>query len=108
MKGNTIDEKKIVQIGNGNNVSCEHNNAQDVKAELLKLLSNATAINDFLLSHDLNIRSPQLNQEAESPKIQQRQSAVTIIETSSVNNVNCQGISTLFKHFYFCSMYKTS
>ena len=43
-----------------------------------------------------------------SPKIQQRQSAATITETSSVNNVNDQGISTLFKHFYFCSIYKTS
>ena len=45
MKGNTIDEKKMVQIGNGNIVLYEHNNAEDVKAELLKLLSTITATN---------------------------------------------------------------
>ena len=47
MKGNTIDEKKMVQIGNGNIVLYEHNNAEDVKAELLKLLSTITATNDL-------------------------------------------------------------
>lgn len=56
MKGNTIDGKKMVQIGNGNNVSCEHNNAQDVKAELLKLLSNATAINDLKNLHFIYLK----------------------------------------------------
>ena len=47
MKGNTIDEKKMAQIGNGNIVIYEHNNAQYMKAELLKLLSNTTATNDL-------------------------------------------------------------
>ena len=35
----------MVQIGNGNIVLYEHNNAEDVKAELLKLLSTITAAN---------------------------------------------------------------
>ena len=39
MKGNTIDEKKMVQTGNANIVLYEHNNAEDVKTELLKSLS---------------------------------------------------------------------
>ena len=47
MKGNTIDEKKLVQIGNGNIVLYEHKNAEDVKAELLKLLSTISATDDL-------------------------------------------------------------
>ena len=47
MKGNTIDEKKMVQIGNGNILLYEHNNAEDVKFELLKLLSTIAATNDL-------------------------------------------------------------
>ena len=47
MKGNTIAEKKMVQIGNGNIVLYEHKNAKDVNAELLKLLSTITATIDL-------------------------------------------------------------
>ena len=47
MKGNTIAEKKMVQIGNGHIVLYEHNNAKDVNAELLKLLSTITATIDL-------------------------------------------------------------
>ena len=47
MKGNTIDEKKMVQTGNGNILLYEHNNAEDVKTELLKLLSTITETNDL-------------------------------------------------------------
>ena len=56
MKRNTIGEKKMVQIGNGNNVSYEHNNVQDVKAELLKLLSNTTAINELENLHFIYLK----------------------------------------------------
>ena len=45
MKGNTVDEKKMVQIGNGNIALYEHNDAEDVKVELLKLLATITATN---------------------------------------------------------------
>ena len=75
--------------------------------------SNTTNVNYGSNSNsDIFIESPFKHSfpttKSRSRKSQQRQSAVTIIETSSVNNVNCQGISTLFKHFCFCSMYKTS
>ena len=45
MKGNTVDEKKMVQIGNGNIALYEQNDAEDVKVELLKLLSTIAATN---------------------------------------------------------------
>ena len=188
MKGNTIDEKKMVQTGNGNIVLYEHNNAEDVKTELLKLLSTITETNDLenldliylkregrkkqfrkhfcsssfvydatglkyitgrdskslhiviskfidfnnfneLTLHTLaTINTTNVNGSSdsnsnifvESPfkisfptnesrsrkskKIQQRQRAVTITETSWINNVNNvspRGILTIFNHFYF-------
>ena len=47
VKGNTIDEKKMVQIGNGNIALYEHNKAEDLKGELLKLLSTISATDDL-------------------------------------------------------------
>ena len=51
MKGNTIDEEKMVQVINGDFVlyehNNEHNNAEDWKAELLKLLSTITTTKDL-------------------------------------------------------------
>ena len=64
--------------------------------------SNTTNVNDSSGSNsDVFVESPfkhsfptTESRSEKSQKIQQRQSAVTITETSSVNNVSRQGIST--------------